>query len=230
MKCLVLWDIDRTLINAGGGGKAIFLAAYREVVGAEPPGLPDFGGRTDHYLFTAALAGHGHPVDDQLVALFLDTLAAHTEAARERIREHGVVLAGAAAAVAALAEVPGVVQTVVTGNIRDAARIKLAVFDLLDPMDLDIGGYGDEDPVRAVLVRLARERAERKHGVALSGDRIVVIGDTPHDIEGALRNGVTAIGVATGGATADELHAAGAHTVLESLADTAALLRAIGVA
>ncbi|GHJ45167.1 haloacid dehalogenase [Catellatospora sp. TT07R-123] len=229
MDCLVLWDIDRTLINAGGSGKAIFLAAYREVVGAEPPGLPDFGGRTDHYLFTTALAGHGHPVDERVVALFLDTLAAHTEAAREQIRADGVALAGAAAAVAALAQVPGVVQTVVTGNVRDAARIKLAAFDLLGPMDLDVGGYGGEHPVRSTLVRLARERAERKHGVALPGHRVVVIGDTPHDVEGALHNGVTAIAVATGGATAAELRASGAHTVLDSLADTAALLRAIGL-
>ncbi|MDI1463813.1 haloacid dehalogenase-like hydrolase [Catellatospora sp. KI3] len=230
MEHLVLWDIDRTLINAGGGGKAIFLSAYREVVGAEPPSLPDFGGRTDHYIFTTALTGHGRGVDDRLTALFLDTLAAHTEAAREQIRANGVALAGAAAAVAALAEVPGVVQTVVTGNIRDAARIKLAAFDLLGPMDLDIGGYGGEHPVRSVLVRLARDRAERKHGVALPDHRVVVIGDTEHDVEGALHNGVTAIAVATGGATVAQLHAAGAHTVLESLADTAALLRAIGVA
>ena len=47
-----------------------------------------------------------------------------------------------------------------------------------------------------------------------------------HDsVAGALANGVTAVGVATGTSTAAELKAAGAHHVLDSLADTAEVVR-----
>jgi phosphoglycolate phosphatase len=44
----------------------------------------------------------------------------------------------------------------------------------------------------------------------------VVIGDTPHDVRGALDDGALAMGVATGRNTPDELRAAGAHIVLAS--------------
>jgi phosphoglycolate phosphatase-like HAD superfamily hydrolase len=53
----------------------------------------------------------------------------------------------------------------------------------------------------------------------------VVVGDTALDVAGALVNGVTAVGVATGGTSAADLKAAGAHHVLDSLADTEQVLR-----
>jgi phosphoglycolate phosphatase-like HAD superfamily hydrolase len=123
---------------------------------------------------------------------------------------------------AALADRPHVTQTVVTGNIPAVARAKVAAFDLDRYLDFEIGGYGTDDQVRATLVRLSRERSEAKHGRVFT--EVLVIGDTPHDIEGALANGVTAIGVATGYSSAADLRAAGAHAVLDSLDDVEAAL------
>jgi phosphoglycolate phosphatase-like HAD superfamily hydrolase len=119
-----------------------------------------------------------------------------------------------------------VVQSVVTGNIREAAYEKLSAFDLLGPIDLEVGGYGCDSGARSVLVRLARERAQVKYTVALPARQVVVFGDTSHDIEAARANGAVAIGVATGSCSAQELVDAGADAVLPSLADTDAVLRA----
>jgi phosphoglycolate phosphatase-like HAD superfamily hydrolase len=84
----------------------------------------------------------------------------------------------------------GTVQSVVTGNIRSIAATKLDAFDLMEYFDLEVGGYGDDDDGdRAVLVRLAIKRAEAKYGVSFAPGRVVVIGDTPHDIKGAPRYG-----------------------------------------
>jgi phosphoglycolate phosphatase-like HAD superfamily hydrolase len=129
------------------------------------------------------------------------------------------VLPGARQALAALSGRPDLVQTTVTGNIAPVAHAKLTAFDLTGPLDLTVGGYGHEHPVRATLVASARQRAEAKYGDVAE---VVVVGDTVHDIAAALACGVTAVGVATGGTTADELRAAGAHHVLDSLADTVA--------
>jgi phosphoglycolate phosphatase-like HAD superfamily hydrolase len=120
-----------------------------------------------------------------------------------------------------------VAQSLVTGNIRPIAHEKLSAFGLGGWLDFEIAGYGSDGGARSMLVRLARERSEAKYGKAFAAKRVVVIGDTQHDIVGALDSGVVAIGVATGRTTADELTAAGAQVVLPSLADTAAVMHAV---
>ena len=74
---------------------------------------------------------------------------------------------------------------------------------------------------------LAIRRAERKYGVRFDARRVVVIGDTPHDIKGAHDNGAVAVGVATGGSSAEELTAAGADVVLADLTKVDALRHAV---
>ena len=56
-----------------------------------------------------------------------------------------------------------------------------------------------------------------------------MIGDTPHDVDCALHNGCTAVGVGAAGWSAAELADAGAHVTLEDLSDTDAVLRAVGL-
>ncbi|GAA1751303.1 HAD family hydrolase [Luedemannella helvata] len=224
---LVLWDIDRTLLKAGGVTSEVFRAAFREVTGQDAGHLPDFGGRTDHDMFTGALSAQGIAVSDALIRRFFDVFAARLRERRHDIVARGCALPGAGAALDAFASVPGVVQSVVTGNIRETAYEKLSLFGLADRIDFTVGGYGCDDGVRATLVRLAIERASRAYGCAYAGGRVVVVGDTEHDIVGAHANGVRAVGVATGRATSGDLKAAGADIVLASLLDTDAVLRAV---
>ncbi len=223
---LVLWDIDRTLVRTPGVGQGIFASALRAATGLELTRLPDMAGRTDRALVLAVLDAHGVPAEEPLIEAFYGYMV---QAARERaglMLSHGQALPGAAAAIAALAGRPGVVQSLVTGNLEPVARQKLTVFGLDTGIDFEVGGYGRDGAERDLLVSLARQRAQHKYGVALPAERTVVIGDTPHDIAGALACGVIAVGVATGIFTAADLWAAGAHTVLDSLADTAAVLEA----
>jgi phosphoglycolate phosphatase-like HAD superfamily hydrolase len=113
-------------------------------------------------------------------------------------------------------------QSVLTGNIRPLAEVKLGALGLGDPLDLAIGAYGDMDEVRAGLVRVARERAAAAAGPGsrgFDGAATVLVGDTPLDVAAALATGARAVGVATGSYTEAELAAAGAHVVLPDLAD-----------
>jgi len=209
---LLMWDIDFTLLYAGGVARLAFEAAFLAVLGYPPPSRPNFAGRTDLDTMSEALAGHG---DTDLTG-FLARYAAEFVARAHLVPERGYILPGAPQVLAALATRPDLVQTSVTGNIAPVAHAKLAAFDLAAPLDLTVGGFGDEHPVRAELVAASHQRARQRYGDFVEA---VVIGDTVHDVEAALACGVTAVGVATGPFGADELRAAGAHHVLDSLAE-----------
>ena len=121
----------------------------------------------------------------------------------------------------------GVVQSVLTGNVRAVAQVKLGAAGLTSHLDLDIGAYGESHEVRAELVHLARRNAAGRYGAGFAGQQTVLVGDTELDVAAALATGARVVGVATGGTTAEQLAAAGADAVLPGLADTAATLAAI---
>ena len=123
-----------------------------------------------------------------------------------------------------------VYQSVLTGNVRPLAEVKLTAVGLRHPLDFCIGAYGDDHEVRAELVHLARRRAAGVYGESgqdFAGEATIVIGDTPLDIEAALAAGARAVGVATGPFSAEDLRAAGAHAVLADLTSTPAVLAAL---
>lgn len=224
---LILWDIDKTLVDIGHISREIYKVAFRTVTGSALRRMPPMTGRTDRDITLSTLRLHEISDPERYLPDFYAALTRECMARQQEIRLQGRAMAGAREAVERAATVPDLVQSVVTGNIRPTAEIKLGAFGLGASLDLDIGGYGSDDGERATLVRLARKRAENAFGVANSPQYVFVIGDTPHDIAGAKANGVRAIGVASGSSTIDELTAAGADVVLDSLADTDRLMRII---
>ena len=136
---------------------------------------------------------------------------------------------GASAALASFGELAsaGVRQSVLTGNVRPLAMLKLRRAGLGEHLDLDAGAYGDTHEVRAELVAVAREAASQIYGADFSGTSTVLVGDTPLDVAAALATGARAVAVATGSYTAADLAAAGAHVVLPDLTDTARVLAAV---
>jgi phosphoglycolate phosphatase-like HAD superfamily hydrolase len=120
-----------------------------------------------------------------------------------------------------------VTQSVLTGNTRPSAEIKLRAFGLDEYLDFDIGAYGTDDDTRANLVAIVRQRAQKAHGQDYEAKNTVLIGDTPNDVAAALDSGARIISVATGRDTAAELATAGADMVLNDLTDTRAVVAAI---
>lgn len=224
---LVLWDVDRTLVEVEGLGRLVYEDAFQAVFGRPLEQLADMAGRTDRYIIEQTLALHGIHAHDELLDPFYKSLGRAVRSRRGLLRAQGRALAGARAALDAVARVPSVVQSVVTGNTREIAAEKLSAFGLDEHLDFEVGGYGNDATVRRELVRLAWERVARKYRVDLPWEHVVVVGDTEHDLAGALENSAVAIGVATGATSADELDAAGASLVLDDLTDTAAVLQAV---
>jgi phosphoglycolate phosphatase len=102
-----------------------------------------------------------------------------------------------------------------TGGVEAAAHIKLARADL--NKYFSFGGYGSDSSDRTELTRTAVERAGTILGEPVDPRRVLVVGDTPLDIEAAHAAGVLAVGVASGHYDEEQLRAAGADYVLGSL-------------
>ncbi len=122
---LVLWDVDYTLLTAGGLGNSLYEAVFKDLFGRDLTAIAPKAGRTDRAILldTLALAGVDSPaayVDDFMVLLGRRA-AAMDGGARAYVR----ALPGASAAILALAAA-GVRQSVLTGNVRPLAAVKLA--------------------------------------------------------------------------------------------------------
>lgn len=221
---LVLWDIDLTLVDYSGIGQAWYAEALANLFGITMRHLPQFPGRTERALTTEILTAHGITGDEDVVQRMFAELIRIADEARPRLSTLGRALPGAVEVLGELTRQPGVVQSLVTGNLVELAGYKLAPFGLDRHVDLEIGGYGGGSVNRHDLVLDAITRASAKHGAEFAPSSVVVIGDSPLDVAAGRHHGVITVGVATGRSSVDELRAAGAHVVLPSLADTGAVL------
>jgi phosphoglycolate phosphatase len=224
---LVLWDIDHTLIETRGVGGQVYADAFAKVTGRPLEKMPELAGRTEPVIFREALKINGIKPDEDLYEQFAAEQARGYAARLDELRARGRALSGAAEALRALSARDDVLQSVLTGNTRPSSEIKLRAYDLDRYLDFDIGAYGTDDDTRANLVGVARQRAEKAHGVNFDAEATVLLGDTPNDVAAARASGARIIAVATGRNTAADLAAAGADTVLLDLSNTSAVLVAI---
>jgi phosphoglycolate phosphatase-like HAD superfamily hydrolase len=228
MPKLVLFDIDGTLVLTGGAGLRAMNRALAEIVG-EPTGLTGatatealngipVAGRTDWIILHDTLQRLGLPLDDELFGRLRERYVHHLE---HEIDQPGKGFHGTLPGVPSLLETlhprEDVFLGLLTGNFKDGARIKLERFDLW--RYFRCGAFGDDSPDRNALVPIALERATACGIPRFDWADVLVVGDTPHDVACAHAVGAMAVGVATGGFTADQLRACGAAVVFETLED-----------
>jgi phosphoglycolate phosphatase-like HAD superfamily hydrolase len=225
MRKLVLFDIDGTLVLTGGAGLRAMNRALADAFGhAEGlDGIP-VAGRTDWAILADAVRRLDRTLDGATLADLRDRYVANLA---EEIQHPGqgrkAVMPGIRELLDHLDRRDDVLLGLLTGNFEEGARVKLGHFDLW--RYFRCGAYGGDAADRNALVPVAIERA-RVCGLAEIDDAdVLVIGDTPHDVMCAQVAGATAIAVATGSSSVDELRAAGADHVFEDLGDTAAFLR-----
>jgi len=210
---VVLFDLDETLLRTGGAGVLAMERAFFELFGVPRAmeGLP-YAGRLDPQIVAEALARHGIDGDrEALLAAFKERYLQHL---RQTLWERqGQVMPGIPQILSALQEREDVALGLATGNFREAAFLKLQRYGL-DGF-FRTGAFGEDAPERAMLVALA---ARRTAGGGRP-DRVLVVGDTPRDVEAALACGFSPVGVATGRYSEEELRAAGAHITFPHLGE-----------
>lgn len=224
---LVLWDIDQTLIEAGTVGRAAYATAFARVTGQELNHPWQFDGRTELAAASDVLRLHGFAAEGALLADFIGDIVAEAHRRADELAATAILLSGAAQARRAVGAVPGVLQSVLTGNLYPLAVLKLAAFGLSEHLDLRVGAYGGDAFDRCDLPRHALARAENLLGHRYQPRDVTIIGDTCRDVEAALTVGARAVAVATGTTPAHELAAAGATVVLDDLTDTKAVVEAV---
>ena len=224
---LILFDIDGTLITSRGAGRRAMRTALERVFGAAG-GIDqyDLGGRTDTRIVhdvMGALGWEPARVKDRLDDFFEAYLAGLTSEIGDG--RHVVTLPGVSLVVDRLAQSADVMLGLVTGNIEEGARIKLLPTGLWP--HFRIGAYGSDHMDRRRLPSLAARRAHALVGHTFAPTDVVVIGDTPHDIDCARAFGAVAIAVSTGQYTRAALLAEHPDHLFDDLADVERVLETV---
>jgi phosphoglycolate phosphatase-like HAD superfamily hydrolase len=112
-----------------------------------------------------------------------------------------------------------------TGNIEEGARIKLAPHDL--NKYFSFGAFGSDAIERSELPAIAMQRANEPTGKIFCGCDVVIIGDSVHDVECGKGIGAKSIAVATGGTSPEELLLRKPNYFFEDLSESERVIAAI---
>jgi phosphoglycolate phosphatase-like HAD superfamily hydrolase len=200
---LVLFDIDGTLIRSGGAGEKAFARAAEAEFGiTNGTARLHFAGRTDPSIVRDFFVQHGIAPSRENFQRFFDRYVFHLDYLLGQL--DGQVLPGVHRLIdemKALAEPP--VLGLLTGNIRLGAQLKLTRYQLWQ--HFQTGGFGDDHEDRNQIAVIARERGSQMVRRKLRGEEMLVIGDTPRDIECGRVIEARVLAVATGSYSFEQL-------------------------
>jgi phosphoglycolate phosphatase-like HAD superfamily hydrolase len=221
---LILFDIDGTLLSAGRASREALREAF------EKTGVPemtfegyDFSGKTDPQIVGELLAARGAegagPIVSRVIEIYLEAL-------ETRIGPDAVVAKrGAAELLATLAARADTTLALLTGNHERGARAKLS------PLDFNryfpFGAFGSDHADRYELPAIAVARARDWTGRDFRGKRVVVVGDSVHDVACGRAMGVKAVAVASGLTPAERLARENPDHLFADFADVRAVAEAI---
>ncbi len=223
----IFWDIDGTLIRSGGAGEKAWLRAMRSLYGVDAT-LHDFSwaGRTDPYISMLFFEKFDLPTDPEAIDAFL---AKYVEYLPEELSQNnGEVLPGVRELLEHVREHAEVEQGLLTGNVREGAEHKLRHYGIGDYFS--VGGYADGLYDRPAIARQAFEAGRRAWDPTLTGAEVLVIGDTPFDIQCGRSIGARTVGVGTGYCQVEALVAAEPDHYFPDLSEVGHFLEEIGLA
>ncbi len=220
---LILFDIDGSLLATRRAGVRSMLDAARELFGgAFTFDGVELAGRIDPLIWAEAAAanGIGDPAahHDRFRALYARHLASRLAA------DNTVTLMpGVAALVEALGRVAGVTLGLLTGNYPETGLLKVEAAGL-DPAVFPVAAWGCDAGSRRGLPAVAMSRHAEATGRRLSPRQVVIVGDTPHDVDCARSAGCRSVAVATGPYARADLAPCGANLLLDDLSGTTTIV------
>jgi phosphoglycolate phosphatase-like HAD superfamily hydrolase len=221
---VLLFDIDGTLLRAYGAGMKSMRRAAEIVLGEKCAGADvDLGGAMDPWIFGELARHGGYNVDDALLERFRTLYRQMLEEELARPEARCVAMPGVHALLSHLRQARRSTLGLLTGNYAETGAFKLLKAGI-DPQQFEITAWGDQAKERHGLVPVALAQLRRK----VDPRDVIVIGDTVRDVSCAHKNGALCLAVTTGGGTREQLEAAGADLVLDTLEDLDAVLRFFG--
>jgi len=209
----VLFDIDGTLIDAGGAGQAAMEQAVAQLFGHTRPvqGIPA-AGRTDRAIGRDLFDYYAIPETPENWGQYLSTyLSLLPDSLKTR---PGAVLPGVLDLMDHFARQSDVVLGLLTGNFAEGARLKLRHYGL--DHHFRTGGFGDHHLSRDDVARDALT-ALRQMIPEVDPTEVWVIGDTPADVQCARAIGARVVAVATGIFSHEDLALHGPDVLLPDL-------------
>ncbi len=224
---LFLFDIDGTLMFAHGAGHISLVQAMEATFGTAGRHADyDWRGRTDPQIVCDILRAAGIP--QEVIQARLESCFARYVRRLEAVIADGHpvdLLPGIPELVAALDARPDIMIGLLTGNVEAGAKAKLRPTGLWP--HFRVGAYGSDNMDRRRLPDIARARAAALTGRPISFDRVVIIGDTPLDVDCARACGATAVAVATGQHSVEDLSVCGPDLLFPNFSDVPGVLAAL---
>src|SRR5215471_15604316 len=199
---ILLWDLDGTLVRGKRYGVfKDYTVPMLESVFGTAGSLHEMivSGMTDLQIVEEALRcegitrAHIHEKKDELKRCYI----------REMKRAVGdgaqimEAMPGAQEALQAVADHPRYRSALLTGNIEQAAYLKVEITGLAQFFKLP-GAFGDGSFDRRDLPAIAAQRINERLNTTLPPEQFIVIGDTPNDVACARHFGARVVAVATG--------------------------------
>lgn len=228
-RTLVLFDIDGTLVDCGKAAGKCFSAAFKEAFGVPCPifAAEEVSGLTDAAILMEVVRRLGLEPDDferrrdYAFERYANNLS-------EELKLHPArEIPGAGRAIEAVRSMLGCATGLLTGSTQATARIKLESARI-DFDQFVCGAYSEDGESRESLPPAARGRFAELFGS--DPGSVVLVGDTPRDVQAALATGCAFIGVTTGPYSRDALAKAGARVILNDLTELRSLCEAIAAA
>ena len=222
---LVLFDIDGTLLQSQHAGMHAMVDAFEELHIGKTFSFDgiDIAGRLDTLIWRDMVRRHEVADDADSHEVFRETYQRHLA---KRLQENNTVKVfhGVAELVDRLVQEPNVELGLLTGNYPATGRLKVE-FAGLSHEHFTVNAFAGEGATRRDLPPIALRRYREMHGRDIERERVVIIGDTPHDVDCAHHNGCLCLAVATGQFTATQLRECKADHVVESLSPVEPIVR-----
>ncbi len=228
MTHVVLFDIDGTLLASGGVGRRAMEGALIAHFGTVGPAQYRYDGKTDRQIARDLMRDAGFTdadINARMDALLADYLARLGAALADGPRDL-TVHRGIFALLDALEARADVLLGLLTGNIAGGAALKLGAAGIA-PARFRVGAFGSDHEHRSALPAIAQRRASELLGHAVQGEAVVIVGDTPADVQCGRGIGARAVAVATGHFTVADLAAHRPHAVFEDFSDIDAAVEAM---
>ncbi|OFZ21007.1 MAG: hypothetical protein A2X94_06645 [Bdellovibrionales bacterium GWB1_55_8] len=200
MKRLVLFDIDGTILNGGKLWRECFEAAFTEIFPEDEICHVAFSGKTDRQICREMLPSWVSQHESELK--IEQVLSGYLNRTRDAIADGRTAEVSLLPGVRELIEELTIQKQIrlglLTGNVREGARIKLAAVQLDSFFASGVGAFGDDHWDRYRLPEIAVRRVQQEYGESYSGKQVVIIGDTVHDVNCGKSINVRSIAVGTG--------------------------------
>ncbi len=181
-KKLALFDIDGTVMYSGKGARRSLSETLMKVFGKESKLTYDnAAGQTDRIIIKNLMTEKGIS-EKEITARTDEVSKMYIQLMHKYFNKNNDVKVynGIPGILEKLSGNPDVLMGLVTGNIRDGAKIKLGAAGLWDYFKF--GAFGDDAFERNDLPGIAVERAYKMTGIRFEPQDTVIIGDTAKDV------------------------------------------------